>query len=902
MINMNKPSSAIRRGITVFCIVSLILALIGLSYSTANAQPVAYVTNSGSNTVSVIDTATNTVGPAIAVASGPDGVAITPDGARAYVVSTGPRTVSVIDTTTSTVIATVIVGSSPIGVAITPDGAFAYVTNQGSNTVSVIATATNTVVATVAVGSGPLSVAITPDGSRAYVTNGFSNNVSVIDTASNTVVATVVVGSPRGVAITPDGVFAYVVNTSANNVSVIDTATNTVVGTVAVGSGPNGVVITPDGAFAYVTNGGSGNVSVIDTATNTVLSIITVGSGPSGAATTLDGASVYVVNIGSANVSVIDTATNTVVDLLAVGSFPREVATTRRRLVVTNTNDSGPGSLRQVILDARDNVPSVITFDPAVFPVASPGTISLLTRLPVLSDPGDMIDGSNRGVIVDGSNLSLAMDHGLRVRTSNITIRELTIQNFPDDGINVQPISASGETITGVVIRNNLILGNLSDGVRISAGDNTNRIGTIIGGNIISGNEVGVSVFGGNNNNRLEVTVTGNSDVSNNTAQGILVIGGNNNNQLGVTISGNSFFNNIDQGILVSGSNMTGNGGNNVILTISGNTIRGGQPPKIPSNPRSGDGIGINGGSGTNAGNNVVQAIISDNLIHNSFGEGLRVNGAATGSSSSNNTIDATITGNNIRNNGLGPFGGSGNGITITGGPALSVPATTSGNRITFLVEGNQSNNNRDNGIGVQGWNGSRHEVTGTISNNTSNGNTLSGISLIARGTDNTLKDIAIVSNIASDNLQGGLTIFGGDSLDSPCCSDGTKNAHITNILVDGNRFDKNALGGISATLGTGPGNFISFAGITNNSISSNGGDGLFITAGVNGNATLISENDADKNRGDGIDIRATGYILSQNRADDNKTGAGISAVGNTNGGGNRGKKNASCNEPNFCF
>jgi YVTN family beta-propeller protein len=91
------------------------------------------------------------------------------------------------------------------------------------------------------------------------------------------------------------------------------------------------------------------------------------------------------VNIGSANVSVIDIATNTVVDTLAVGSFPREVATTRRRLIVTNTNDAGPGSLRQVILDARDSVPSVITFDPAVFPVASPGTISLLSRLPVLA-------------------------------------------------------------------------------------------------------------------------------------------------------------------------------------------------------------------------------------------------------------------------------------------------------------------------------------------------------------------------------------------------------------------------------------------------------------------------------------------------------------------------------------
>jgi YVTN family beta-propeller protein len=67
-------------------------------------------------------------------------------------------TVSVIDTATNTVVATVTVGTGPIGVAVTPDGKHVYVTNQGgghSNTVSVIETATDTVVATVTVGGCP---------------------------------------------------------------------------------------------------------------------------------------------------------------------------------------------------------------------------------------------------------------------------------------------------------------------------------------------------------------------------------------------------------------------------------------------------------------------------------------------------------------------------------------------------------------------------------------------------------------------------------------------------------------------------------------------------------------------------------------------------------------------------
>lgn len=64
---------------------------------------------------------------------------------RAYVANINDNTVSVIDSGTNTVIATVPVGQLPITVAVSPNGAFAYVANQGSHTVSVIDAATNTV-------------------------------------------------------------------------------------------------------------------------------------------------------------------------------------------------------------------------------------------------------------------------------------------------------------------------------------------------------------------------------------------------------------------------------------------------------------------------------------------------------------------------------------------------------------------------------------------------------------------------------------------------------------------------------------------------------------------------------------------------------------------------------------
>ena len=104
----------------------------------------------------------------------------------AYVTNLSSNTVSVINTATDTVIATVPVTHRPHWVAITPDASRAYVVHDESNQVSVIdadpASPTfNTVVATPSVGASK-GIAITPDGSRAYVTNVFWGSVSVLDT------------------------------------------------------------------------------------------------------------------------------------------------------------------------------------------------------------------------------------------------------------------------------------------------------------------------------------------------------------------------------------------------------------------------------------------------------------------------------------------------------------------------------------------------------------------------------------------------------------------------------------------------------------------------------------------------------------------------------------------------
>jgi YVTN family beta-propeller protein len=292
----------------------------------------------------------------------PAGVAVTPNGAYVYVISAGSNSVSVINTASNTVTATVPVGSVPAGVAVTPNGAYVYVTNSGDNTVSVISTASNTVTATITVGSGPQDVAVTPNGNYVYVTNLGSGSVSVISTATNTVTATVTVGTyPWGVAVTPDGAYAYVANALSGSVSVISTATNTVTATVPVGIAPFGVAVSPDGAYVYVANIGSDTVSVISTGAQAVPVIINTCDGTGTLTSSFNaGDTVYATGTGFAasatyNIYVVPTGT-----LTNGVAFPTSVS-----------------SISTITTDSSGNIPSTTP----IYIGAAPGTYVLVVDL-----------------------------------------------------------------------------------------------------------------------------------------------------------------------------------------------------------------------------------------------------------------------------------------------------------------------------------------------------------------------------------------------------------------------------------------------------------------------------------------------------------------------------------------
>ena len=107
--------------------------------------------------------------------------------------------------------------------------------------------------------------------------------------------------------------------------------------------------------------------------------------------------------------------------------------------------DSGPGTLRQALLDAQDG--DTITFDPTVFPPTAPVTISITSPLPHIYANNLLLDASNAGVILDGSQLPGDWEAGLQIVSSQgNTIRGLQISNFSGPGIAI-----SGEASHNVI-------------------------------------------------------------------------------------------------------------------------------------------------------------------------------------------------------------------------------------------------------------------------------------------------------------------------------------------------------------------------------------------------------------------------------------------------------------------
>jgi YVTN family beta-propeller protein len=127
----------------------------------------AYASNTDSNTVAAIHLSDGET-RLIPTGAGPQGFALAPGGAHLFVVNSGTNKITIIDTAKQEAVGEIVVGEGPGRIAITPDGKTLVYNLRGIEGVGFADIAAGKQVATIPLGGRPLSLTITPDGARAF--------------------------------------------------------------------------------------------------------------------------------------------------------------------------------------------------------------------------------------------------------------------------------------------------------------------------------------------------------------------------------------------------------------------------------------------------------------------------------------------------------------------------------------------------------------------------------------------------------------------------------------------------------------------------------------------------------------------------------------------------------------
>jgi YVTN family beta-propeller protein len=356
----------------------------------ANYREYAYVTNSGSNTVSVYDIVNVRLDREIIVGEHPVAVAASPTRNEVYVVNSGSGysngSLSVLDATKNAVVATIPLRRAPVALTVSARGRFAWVANSASNSVSLIDLIDRREIAILPVGQQPADLRLSPDGLTLAVANRVSGSITLIDPAARTIRATLsgcpgasdlvilpdssklfaacstghqvmsialagpphptptqpnpahpgrpdriealldVGRAPVQLALKPDGGELFALNSLSDTISEVVTTTNDVGGAYLIGDTPVRGIVSADNATLWVANLHSQVVNLYSIDDGKLSGYVHVGDGPSALAFASNGYLLLVVDSASNDLAVVRTATRSLFTVLPAGKNPSAIA------------------------------------------------------------------------------------------------------------------------------------------------------------------------------------------------------------------------------------------------------------------------------------------------------------------------------------------------------------------------------------------------------------------------------------------------------------------------------------------------------------------------------------------------------------------------------------------------
>lgn len=307
------------------------------------ARDRVYTADQVSNTVSVIDPAQNKLLGIIKLGELPPaallplykgqslvhGLGFSPDGTRLCVVSIGSNSLTLIDTATNKPIKSRYLGRAPHEAFFTPDGKEIYAAVRGEDYVSVLDAESLEEKARIKTNPGPGMILFRPDGRYAFVPSSFTPELCVVDTRTREVIARVPQASPfsPNLAVSADGQQVWFTLKDSGKTQVMSAEPPfAILGTIASGPITNHVtcVDNAQGHFAYVTVGGDDEVKVYRREPPfDLVKTIAVGALPHGIWGAPDGSRVYVGLENDAKVQAIDTRSNEVVATIPIGQLPQ---------------------------------------------------------------------------------------------------------------------------------------------------------------------------------------------------------------------------------------------------------------------------------------------------------------------------------------------------------------------------------------------------------------------------------------------------------------------------------------------------------------------------------------------------------------------------------------------------